>query len=285
MSEKPIQLLTMALSVECSYCGLPAPLDGPCQHVTCPSCQKSTALKRLVPVMIAAKGEGQVFNSNVRCLRSHRDGPRCATCGRVFEGWRVAQHPLEAAHGPACPGCGSQLSVAPPPDWLREELPSVLAIFGAAQDDGSAAAVGLALEQVQLAPVAMTCPQCAAGLSIQHDDTRSVSCGHCGSAVFIPDEVWRRLHPGKLAREWTIVYRERLLSAEALRERARDAAAQKAREDEQRARAQAQEGERQRKLERTTQAEAKQDTRRILLLAAALVVLAAGCAIFLLARS
>ena len=50
----------------------------------------------------------------------------------------------------------------------------------------------------------MTCGQCGGTLEID-GSTRKVGCSFCGADVFIPDDVWVRLHPASTARRWFVL--------------------------------------------------------------------------------
>jgi len=133
----------------------------------------------------------------------------------------------------------------------------------------------------------MACPQCAGGLSIAADDARTISCRYCSSAVFIPDALWHRLHPVKLASDWSISFRDRLLSAEALRERASQEHAEakrQAQQDEQQARRRAQavrEQEQQALDARDEEARIARRQKTLLLVMAGVGVLTLGIAVWL----
>jgi hypothetical protein len=51
-------------------------------------------------------------------------------------------------------------------------------------------------------------------LTITADAERTTTCRYCEASVFIPDELWRRLHPAKTMRTWTLTYEGKLESKE-----------------------------------------------------------------------
>jgi hypothetical protein len=53
-------------------------------------------------------------------------------------------------------------------------------------------------------PVLMQCPGCGGPLAITHDSPRTTRCQHCKADVYLPDDLWRRLHPAKTVREWYV---------------------------------------------------------------------------------
>jgi hypothetical protein len=89
------------------------------------------------------------------------------------------------------------------PDWLQKLAPAVRRLHGTAKDgwvDG---------EYLELpdAPgvVTMKCPECDGGLNLT-GASRRISCDYCRHDLYIPDDLWRRLHPIKKAAHWTIEY-------------------------------------------------------------------------------
>jgi ribosomal protein S27AE len=43
--------------------------------------------------------------------------------------------------------------------------------------------------------VSLTCPSCAAALTLSDKSDRLIKCGYCGIETYLPDDLWRRLHP------------------------------------------------------------------------------------------
>ncbi|MBY9000668.1 MAG: hypothetical protein KGD64_07125 [Candidatus Heimdallarchaeota archaeon] len=53
--------------------------------------------------------------------------------------------------------------------------------------------------------IALTCPKCAGALIIDGKD-RLVPCKYCGVNVYLPDDLWLRLHPVEVKSRWYLVY-------------------------------------------------------------------------------
>src|SRR5262249_37196322 len=56
------------------------------------------------------------------------------------------------------------------------------------------------------APVIMRCPECGGSLRVTSDSARTIACDHCNNNVYLPDDLWRSLHPVKRAAFWTIAW-------------------------------------------------------------------------------
>jgi hypothetical protein len=209
---------------------------------------------------------------------ANAEGPECRNCGRhiAIDIWL---HKVDALTSLPCPHCGSATPTYPAPDWLREVLPNALQIFGGEPPEpGPGNHQTLAMDHVARKPIAMACPQCAGGLLIQESDARVVECRYCKTSVFLPDELWRALHPAKTVCAWTLSYTGSLRTKDELREReekkraereekAREKAARQQQEQDDRERAR--EEERQREEARLANARLR---RRAYFVAAALAL-------------
>lgn len=220
------------MSVPCDHCASPVPVNGPTRSVHCGACQRDTPLSR-VPAELALASEGmQQLGSSYSVKGSRSAVPRCRSCDGVVP----LPEPVGQVTGAGlipCPGCGTGLPHFPAPDWLRAELPTILHVFGVDPEIANAEG-GLAIEidQTSARPIVMACPACGGGLTITDSTDRTVDCEYCSSSVFVPDELWQRLHPVKTMRMWTVTYAgTKLVTAEEQAEQAqRRAEAEVARE-------------------------------------------------------
>src|SRR5258708_39741314 len=79
----------------------------------------------------------------------------------------------------------------------------------------------------------MTCPQCGGALHIPADTNRTTTCQFCSVDFYLPDDLWRRLHPVKVVEPWCVRFEGRTRhddrDDEALRERRRKEGEERAR--------------------------------------------------------
>jgi hypothetical protein len=136
--------------------------------------------------------------------------PECARCGK---GVAVASYLTRegATTTIPCASCGAASPTYPAPAWLKAQLPTALQVLGG---DGDVAHVqtgtDLVVNEAATKPIAMPCPSCGGGLTIGVDTDRTVNCQFCSTSVFIPDELWKRLHPVKTMLRWTVTYTGKL---------------------------------------------------------------------------
>ena len=200
----------------CGRCGSPVPLSGPNRTPLCHACQSPISIapatwKSLLEDIEEdwaeiAEGEGQsskIFTGGAEFSRDWFPmAPRCAKCKGAL--------PIESiAPGSDtkmfCPGCGAPTQSYAAPDWLRAVLPNAVQIVGGDREDGGPAA-GQAPEIDRDAPqpIVMTCPQCGGALRITVDEKRVTPCTFCKTDVYLPDDVWKRMHPVKTVAPWWI---------------------------------------------------------------------------------
>jgi hypothetical protein len=72
--------------------------------------------------------------------------------------------------------------------------------------------VDLSVDQAETKPVAMACPKCGGGLTIGPDTERTIACHFCSASVFIPDALWKELHPVKTMLRWTLTFTGELMT-------------------------------------------------------------------------
>ncbi len=199
---------------ECNHCGNPLPLHGPLLAAPCPHCLEEAQIPAKVWRTILedfdeqheslSEGQGAVSvmvvdASNIR--HEHKKHvPSCEKCGAPFG---VNQLPVGTDTNFACTQCGDPASTHPVPKWLRGMVPTARQFYST--DPGAGGASTLSLESAQsIKPVAMACPACGGSLAATTESERIMACRFCHTDVYLPDDVWRRLHPVATVKEWFI---------------------------------------------------------------------------------
>ncbi len=202
------------LQTDCRKCGQPVPVNGPFRHVTCSSC---FAEKYIDPDIItgimndfeeeyqgldekAGSGGTIMSGSGTYKYGSWRLKPRCPDC----------ENPLEDTEPDrdgtvACGGCGRKFEVYPAPEWLTSEVPSAVQCISAGRESTGEKQNEIVDEDAP-GPVVMSCPQCGGTLSISAASERILKCEYCKVDVYVPDQVWTRLHPVETTAEWFVIF-------------------------------------------------------------------------------
>jgi predicted RNA-binding Zn-ribbon protein involved in translation (DUF1610 family) len=196
---------SIELSMTCSGCHRPVPVDGPVTRVPCRRCgtlleiegdywvetlqDASAAMAETLP------GQGSAstfFGRYSGRLTLGRLSPSCGACGKeiVLPRGPVSGEPF------SCGECGAALSISPPPSWLSARLPELICFVDAKMNHQSSISGDL---------VKVSCPSCAAGL---HADgsSRLVKCTWCGNSIYLSDSIWSALHGTKRIGRWYAVF-------------------------------------------------------------------------------
>ncbi len=196
--------------VDCPFCGQPVPLNAPLERSHCAACLRDFPVpgeifRRLLvrfddlypngePSALAAIAGLQVH------VTSAASAPSCEKCGTAFDLAGVARDALHTFH---CTACGDAAVGFPPPPWLQALVPTAtyVAVTDASALPGATAA---APARDASHPVVLPCPQCGAPLHITSDSARTLPCEYCKTDVYLPDDLWRRLHPMKTMAPWFV---------------------------------------------------------------------------------
>jgi hypothetical protein len=198
-------MITVAIEArcQCSNCASPVFVPGMVPTITCSECQAPVDLR---PHLSFAKGKA-LWTSVVE----HKP------CRFSPEGGRVDAAPVAAT----CPKCSQELSLPEPPEVGDVACPScatavrlraasegvphfVTHILG--EDPGILPApyrgeVAQPASKTAAKPVRFPCPACNGSLSVD-GSARTVECTYCGTSAYLPNDLWRQLHPVETKRRF-----------------------------------------------------------------------------------
>jgi hypothetical protein len=184
-----------------------------------------------------------VGDHEIVCQSQPSPKPACGACGTLVA---LETLPLGMDGKASCGRCSAEVTTYPAPSWLGEELPSLRQIYGAEREVTSAH--GMPAPRTSAArgddAVILSCPNCGGSLRVTGETQRTTPCTYCQTNVFLPDDLWRRLHPVKTVRAWSIAFRGQLQTREELESKARKKAKEAREAEERAARERAEEAER-----------------------------------------
>lgn len=201
---------SLSARTECNHCGAPLPLNAPTLEVTCAQCMGRVAVPAETwgsmlgdldeQIDELAEGQGRTVNALVSGQKLvydiKREMPHCEKCNAPLQ---IAMWPVGTSRNFACTQCGDPASTQPAPPWLGQAAPNARQLYLVDPDPQLAASSPVPLSPAQAPrPVALACPSCGAGLHITVDHPRIMPCSYCGADVYLPDDLWRRLHPVKV---------------------------------------------------------------------------------------
>lgn len=199
---------------KCEECGGSQPINGWVDRIKCNGCGKASRQpadfwKSYLAEHVAETREprkaaganvlgGAHGAGSVQCWNTL---PVCRKCSMllpwngVLDAWNRARHdaPVEIA----CVGCGEPHRARPAPPQAMSVLPDLIFLVG----ETSAEA---AIEAAK--PVVFSCPSCGASLQID-GEKRIVRCKFCEADVYLPEDLWRHLHPSARRGRWWLLLR------------------------------------------------------------------------------
>lgn len=196
------------LSMGCPRCDRPVPIDGPVSTAHCKYCQNDIEIEKdywiehlrdacsdMQSTSIGRGSGSMLFGTNTGNLTLGRLDPYCDNCKTDFQNPWI----LEPETSYVCTKCGSQWPVSRPPDWLSKSVPRIKQLVNALieKEDGEETNLPDSLTSI-------SCPSCAGSLSID-GSSRLVRCSYCDKQVYLPDDLWVRLHGTKRKRRWFVI--------------------------------------------------------------------------------
>ncbi len=146
-------------------------------------------------------GEGQpstVFRGEYNYnLVYGRQEPRCGKCKEGIDVSKIEEY--SAQHSVTCAKCSNNIFVRKPSQLVTKCFVGVKYLVGEDDDQLSVNKSGNAPASSK--PILFTCPSCAGNLKIDGSN-RMVDCQFCDSQIYLPDDLWFRLHPPKTVERW-----------------------------------------------------------------------------------
>lgn len=123
--------------------------------------------------------------------------PYCQLCKRDFspEGDREGDSLL-------CRGCGAVMAIGQAPQWFKGAVGSAKLVAGVPREEQLPGAVEVGTP-TGTGAIGLKCPNCSASLLVDGKE-RLVPCGYCDTSVYLPDDLWLRLHPVSRKSRWFI---------------------------------------------------------------------------------
>jgi len=211
------------LRMECEECGGAVFLNGPTREVECRSCLTRLKLDGDDWKGLLESGDedygalganqyltGNIFGAGRKFVYYIKpEQPRCPACGETL--YLGQLDPLQDDQV-ICTSCGHRSATFTTPDWLRAELPRARQVFCAKREGESDDATP---DPAALRPILMSCLHCGGKLEITSETERIVACEFCDTDHYVPDDVWRRMHPIKKRTPWYVFFGDAEINAAA----------------------------------------------------------------------
>ena len=133
-----------------------------------------------------------------------RQDPRCPKCKTGIDIGKLDEYSKSGET--TCSKCSNQIFIRKPDEFISTSFPQVKFLAGEDNDQLSANTAPGSLPS-SVKPVLFTCPSCAGNLAIDGSE-RMVTCKFCSSQIYLPDDLWFRLHPATEVARWYMVVDE-----------------------------------------------------------------------------
>lgn len=216
--------ICVELKTACKSCGNTLPLNALTENVLCRSCQninyfpyekwkKSILDSALNEYSDLKEGEGQtqtvMTGEFTFQIMYGLQNPRCQKCKTYL----LPEHMYDYAKTgyAVCGKCSNKVSVRTLPDELKDIFEGVKFLAGEDSDMFNTNKEGIKTQNTGK-PILFICPSCAGNLEVDGTD-RMITCKFCSSQIYLPDDLWLRLHPVKTVGRWYLVFDDKYVSA------------------------------------------------------------------------
>jgi hypothetical protein len=105
------------------------------------------------------------------------------------------------------PESGAPTRIRRLPEQYRDAFRGVVALIGEDPSQLPGASEGQPMKTGLSGPIAFQCPNCGGSLIVD-GTSRMADCRFCETQVYLPDDLWRRLHPVKKEKRWFLLFDE-----------------------------------------------------------------------------
>ncbi len=203
---------SVEIKTECEKCGNPVMINGPALKMLCNSCQHESIIRAMTWKSLLADlindikeykpGEGMqsTIMGQFSCnLTAMREKPTCHECGTAL---KEIPEELKKDLSISCGKCGQVNRILPAPPWLAQLVPEIVLLINALTDEPDGEP-----ERPAGKPVYFICPGCSGNLTVD-GTSRLVTCKYCSADIYLPDDLWLRMHPVATVTKWYIGFVE-----------------------------------------------------------------------------
>jgi hypothetical protein len=208
--------ICIELKTECKHCGNPLMINALVENILCPACHKTNSFSveawhgllddGLEGIEAFKPGEGQpssIFSGEYKYnMLFGRQEPRCRNCKQDIDVSKIEEY---AQSGTVkCVKCSTNISVRKAPENVQKEIAGIKYLIGEDSDLISTHTGDKKLPN-DTKPILFTCPSCAGNLEID-GSSRIINCKFCDSQIYLPDDLWLRMHPAEEVQRWYMMY-------------------------------------------------------------------------------
>lgn len=200
------RVLSIIIKVRCHRCGRFVFVNGPKRTIMCSACLYENKIKPGDIVENLVMASKDMTFSYKHWWKKQMPCNECASPVKIPVSQLISGESAEVH----CEKCNAIMKGGPPPKWLHKKMPGILGVFNT--DDITIKRQKAKIRQKYKTVAGLDCPGCGENILTDGRMERTVTCTRCKNEVFIPDRLWRKLHPVTRARRWAVVFRGSNLS-------------------------------------------------------------------------
>lgn len=211
--------ICVEIKTECKFCGGHLLLNALVDEIICHACQKTNEFpyefwkKSILDSALneyqgLVEGEGQ--NQTVMTgeytfqIMYGNQKPRCGKCKNNLAPEKFAD--WAESGNTVCEKCSNEISVRYLPGILKSNFEKINFLIGEDPDMFPEHKGTMPIPKAAQ-PILFTCPSCAGNLKIDGSN-RMVTCNFCNSQIYLPDDLWFRIHPVKVVERWYMILKD-----------------------------------------------------------------------------
>jgi DNA-directed RNA polymerase subunit RPC12/RpoP len=216
--------ISIELKTTCNHCSSPLMMNAFTELILCSACGKNNRFPQdewqnlLEDAVKEAPGFDVGVGQPSTIMRGEytykltygRQDPRCPKCKTGINLNKIEE--FSATGETQCAKCSNTIFIRKPDELVAKSFPGVKYLVGENEDQLKFNPDSGKLP-VSSKPVLFTCPSCAGNLEVDGSD-RMITCKFCNSQVYLPDDLWFRLHPAKEVARWYIVIDDKAVPPE-----------------------------------------------------------------------
>lgn len=192
---------------DCPRCGDSLIVNGPVLKTVCSKCQSTVSLSQSfwhyvfddlpqsIRKMENKLSPRQVWTSSFKLtMSSGRLDPACPSCNTIYS--NLQKHIDDGNTTVSCSNCNQQGTISIPEKWLKSIVRGITVLVNAEVSQPVEES-----DQPLIKPIVFTCPSCTGALKVDGTQ-RVVDCNFCNSSIYLPDDLWLRMHPVKTVELW-----------------------------------------------------------------------------------
>jgi hypothetical protein len=197
------------VKIKCKECGTFIPLNGPAEELECHECYTIHKISDRVWESLFSDSKYDEYSTEISMayeelivmgLDLKHMAPQCQNTKCKAE-LVIDSNILGKESVLICPKCKKEHLSYPVPEFMEKYSVSFQKPVQIISGENFQSRQDLAVKSI-----AVKCISCGASMKVSHKTPRICTCEHCQTQQYLPDGIWKQLHPVKRRKPWYIIY-------------------------------------------------------------------------------